>query len=91
MPERPACFGGSGGPVEGQMTQNGVTWKVSRDRDLRKHQQEEHGETNARSYCGTAMKYSGTLLEHLSELARSADFGNAETVNNLYEPDYNML
>lgn len=39
----------------------------------------------------TVTKYSGTLLKQPSKMGRSADSGNTETVNNLYETDYYVL
>lgn len=73
-----------------ELQMNGFTQKVSRQR-FEETSQEEHGEANGRRYCGTVMKHSGTLLGQPSKLGRSADSGNTETVNNLYEIDYYVL
>lgn len=76
--------------LSGEVQMNGFTQKVSNWR-LEGTSQEEQGEASGRRKCGTVMKYSRTLLEQPSQLGRSADSVNTETVNNLYETDYSVL
>lgn len=73
-----------------EVQMNGFTQNVSRWR-LEETSPEEQGEANGRRKCGTVMKYSGDSIRQPSQLGRSADSGNTETVNNLYETDYSVL
>lgn len=77
---------------EEQMTQNGLTWKLSRRRFEEAEARQKQGDRRRKKilwYCHK--KQWSSVLESPSELRRRGNSSYAETVTKGYETDYSRL